>query len=229
MTKIWPYHHRDYDSKERFCSYWHQINEALIVNLKEILEIGKGNGFVSNYLRNRGMNVITLDMDKRLDPDIVGSVLELPLPDESFDVVMCCEVLEHLPYEDFRRALAEMFRVSRRHAILSLPDTDRVCRLNVQLPGIGEIKTLIRLPRLRKPVGNFSNASPSGIDAVGYSIQHYWEIGGIDCPLNKIMKDIQSAGFEVKKSYRVFEHPHHRFFVLAKGKAKSEPNRKHEI
>ncbi len=50
-----------YDTKERFCSYWCQIHEVLSLNPGEVLEVGIGNGFVSRYLRDRGVNVITLD------------------------------------------------------------------------------------------------------------------------------------------------------------------------
>ena len=42
---------------------------------------------------------------------ITGSVLELPFPDNAFDVVFSCGVLHHT--RDWRRGIAEMLRVSR--------------------------------------------------------------------------------------------------------------------
>ena len=79
-----------YDTKERFCSYWHQIHEVLsLKNPGEVLEVGIGNRFVSRYLRDRGVNVTTLDIDKDLKPDVVGAVLDIPFPKASFQVVMC--------------------------------------------------------------------------------------------------------------------------------------------
>jgi len=95
------YFNKSYDTKERFISYWHQINEIMELNPKKVLEIGVGNGFVSKYLKERGVNVITLDIDERLKPDAVGSVLDIPFSESSFDVVTCYEVLEHLPYENY--------------------------------------------------------------------------------------------------------------------------------
>ena len=50
-----------------------------------------------------------------------GSVVELPFPDRSFDVVGCFEVLEHLPGDLPRLALAELSRVSRGTVLLSVP------------------------------------------------------------------------------------------------------------
>ncbi len=204
------YFNKSYDSKGRFISYWHQINEIIKLNPKTVLEVGVGNGFVSKYLKEkylkeRKVNILTLDIDKRLNPDVVGSVLNMPFSNESFDVVACYEVLEHIEYKDFNKALSEIFRVSRAYAILSLPDVNRVYRLNVQIPKIGEVKWLIPLPRLRKPAHNFDG-------------EHYWEIGKAGYSLSKIINEIQKAGFKIEKTYRVFENPYHRFFILRKEK-----------
>jgi len=119
-----------YDTKERFCSYWHQIQEVLLLKPSEVLEIGIGNGFVSRYLKERGINVTTLDIDKELKPDVVGSVLDIPFHCETFQVVACYEVLEHLPYEDIPKALSEISRVSKQYVILSVPDVNRVYRIS---------------------------------------------------------------------------------------------------
>jgi len=197
------YFNKSYDTKERFISYWHQINEIMELNPKKVLEIGVGDGFVSKYLKERGVNVITLDIDERLKPDAVGSVLDIPFSESSFDVVTCYEVLEHLPYENFKKALSEIFRVSKSYAILSLPDASRVYRLYVHIPKVGIIKKLIPLPRYDRRIHKFDG-------------EHYWEIGKAGYPLNKITKDIESVRFNIVKTYRVFEYPYHRFFVLKK-------------
>jgi len=170
-----------------------------------VLEVGIGNGLVANYLKRRGINLTTLDIDRRLNPDHVGSVLDMPFVSNSFEVVACYEVLEHLPYERFPEALSEIHRVSSRYAVLSLPDSSRAYRLDIQIPKIGELKRLIPLPRLKAPKHEFNG-------------QHYWEIGKTGYPLREVMGKMRSAGFEIKKTYRVFEHPYHRFFVLRKDK-----------
>ncbi|MFM9149630.1 MAG: class I SAM-dependent methyltransferase [Solirubrobacterales bacterium] len=48
-----------------------------------------------------------------------ADLLNLPFGDDSFDLVLCLEVLEHIP--DPRPALAELARVSSRELILSVP------------------------------------------------------------------------------------------------------------
>lgn len=194
-----------YDSKGRFASYWHQITEIADLAPSSILEIGIGNGLTASCLRRRGFSLVALDVDEHLSPEVVGCVVALPFPDESFEMVACFEVLEHLPYEGFSRALGEIHRVSMRNALLSLPDSTRACRFDVQIPKLGELKRLILLPQLRAPAHQFDG-------------EHYWEIGKASYALRRVMHDIGEAEFHIVKTYRVFEMPYHRFFVLAKGK-----------
>lgn len=197
------YFNISYDSKERFNSYWHQINEIIKLEPKKVLEIGIGNGFVSKYLKERNLNVITLDIDKKLNPDKIGSVLNIPFTDSSFDVVSSYELLEHLPYESFYKAISEIFRVSKSYSVLSLPDKNRVCRLYIQIHKVVIFKKLLPLPPISVPIHKFDG-------------EHCWEIGEAGCPLSKITKDIQRAGFKIEKTYRIFENPYHRFFILKK-------------
>ncbi len=197
------YTSRLYDSKGRFMSYWHQIHEAFELIPKNLLEIGVGNKFVSNYLKERGINTVTLDIERRVNPDIIGSVLDIPFSNERFDLVMCCQVLEHLPYKNFRKALSEIFRVSSSHVILSLPDINRACRFYFMIFRIGKFKKLIPLPKKKAP--------PCRLDS-----QHFWEIGREGYSLKKIVNDIKGVGFKIKKTYRIYEYPYHRFFILEK-------------
>jgi hypothetical protein len=60
---------------------------------------------------------------------------------------------------------------------------------------------LIFLPQIRKPIHSFDG-------------EHYWEIGKAGYPLKRIISDIERQGMEIIKTYRVFESPYHRFFVL---------------
>lgn len=200
-----PYFNNSYDTKERFCSYWHQIDEIMSLGPDRVLEIGIGNGFVTRCLKEKGVNVKTLDIVHSLKPDIMGTVLEIPLANKVFDVISCCEVLEHLPYADFTEALREIHRVCIKYAILSLPDISTVYRFNVELPKIRPIKKLIPHP-FPRPVRHIFDG------------EHHWEIGKREYPPERIKRDIERTGFCIRKSYRVFEYYYHRFFKLEKVK-----------
>lgn len=187
-----------YDSKSRWISYWHQVDEVLRLKSKNILEIGAGNKTVSNYLKNQGLKVIVLDMDEELKPDIVGDVLKMPFEDNSFDVVLCAEVLEHLPFEKFEKGLAELKRVTKKYVVLSLPHFGHSIKLNFKIPLIKEKRFAIRLPF---PIKHHFNG------------QHYWEIGKKGYPVAKIRQIIKKY-FVIKKDFIPFEMQYHHFFVL---------------
>ena len=48
-----------------------------------------------------------------------GDILAMPFPDNSFDLVLCLEVLEHLA--DPRAGLSELARVSAKDILISVP------------------------------------------------------------------------------------------------------------
>jgi len=192
-----------YNSKGRFNSYWHQISETLQLNPSEVLEVGIGNRFVSKYLGEQGLNVTTLDINEHLSPGIAGNVLNVPFKDNMFRLINCCELLEHLPYRSFNEALRELYRVSKKNIILSLPDVTTVYRINIELPRIKPIRLLVPHP--------FPRPFKHEYDGV-----HFWEIGKLEYPLGRILNDIRSAGFKILKTYRVFEFYFHRYFLLEK-------------
>lgn len=194
----------EYDTKGQFCSYWHQINEILALQPRLVLEIGVGSGFVSNYLRGHGIALKTLDLDWRLGPDVGGSVLNIPFNSNSFDLISCCQVLEHIPYRFFTEALSEFHRVCRKHVVLSLPqNVRRTYRLLIEFPRLKSLQRILSVPCIKKSISPFYE-------------KHYWEIGLQGYPLKQILTDIHCVGFRVRKSYRVFEKLYHRFFVLDK-------------
>jgi SAM-dependent methyltransferase len=97
-----------------------------------VLEIGVGEGFLSGYLSEKladksftGLDVREEDLERlrRLFPRIEakqGSIYDLgAFAPGSFDLVLCCEVLEHL--DEPARALGEIHRLAPRHAIFSVP------------------------------------------------------------------------------------------------------------
>jgi ubiquinone/menaquinone biosynthesis C-methylase UbiE len=97
---------------------------------KSVLEVGCGEGKLADHLVRNGprperFEACDLALDRMapgLDPLVKfreASIYELPFEDQEFDLVVCCEVLEHL--EEPRRGLAEIRRVARRGVLLSTP------------------------------------------------------------------------------------------------------------
>ncbi len=196
------YFQKGYNKKGRFNSYWHQIDEIYKLQPEKILEIGIGNGFVSGYLRNAGFDITTMDIDPELKPTIIGSVINIPTPENSFDVILCCQLLEHLPYENFIPALVEMRRVVKTAAVISLPDMKKVHRVYIE-SSLGKLSFFYPKFFLRPIDWKFDG-------------QHYWNINNRGYSIQKIMNDIKLTGFKIIKHYRVPENPGHHFFILNK-------------
>jgi SAM-dependent methyltransferase len=200
------YRFDQYVDIRRWCSYWYQLSGVLALKPQSVLEVGVGTGINSTLLRTLGCTTATIDIDPALNPSHVGSVTAMPLADASYDIVAAFQVLEHLPYEDFRAAATEMRRVASRHVVLSLPDARKVLSFVLHLPFVGERRFQIPKPRLRARKHRGRG-------------QHKWEINKRGYPEARIVDDLEACGLSVLRSFRVPENPYHRFFICSKSGA----------
>ncbi|KKS00049.1 MAG: Methyltransferase type 11 [Candidatus Magasanikbacteria bacterium GW2011_GWC2_41_17] len=190
-----------YDNRDRWISYWQQIENVLSLQPKKVLEIGIGNKTVTNYLRERGVEVTTLDINESLKPDIVASVEKMPLADNSFDAVLAAEILEHLPFEKFVKALLEIRRVTKKHAVISVPHWGWTFYLVLKIPLVRKLQIMFKI---------------QGFLRHQFNGEHYWEIGKRSFPLSKIKKEISRAGFKILTDFISADSPYHHFFILEK-------------
>lgn len=78
-------------------------------NLK-VLHIAPEQAFYKRFRKMPNLNYTTLDIESPL-ADIKADIRNLPLDDNSFDVIFCNHVLEHIP-EDLK-AMSELYRVMK--------------------------------------------------------------------------------------------------------------------
>lgn len=95
-----------------------------------ILDVGCGDGIIANRL-TEDYKVIALDrafspLQYVVTNKINGSIDELPFKDKSFDLVICAEVLEHLPYEVYEKAIIELQRVCAKYIVISVPNNQNL-------------------------------------------------------------------------------------------------------
>jgi SAM-dependent methyltransferase len=103
-----------------------------ITGARQILDVGCGEGFTLRRLRQEGMRAAMVGIDYSSaalawaqaqnithTPVSVADAYHLPFPNNSFDLVLCLEVLEHLP--DSTLGLSELLRVARDHVMVSVP------------------------------------------------------------------------------------------------------------
>ena len=109
----------------------HLLDAAEVQPGQTVLDVACGTGVVARAARERlagngtvvgvDLNEAMLTVARRLDPDIdwrQGDAGALPLPDDSFDVVLCQAALMFFP--DRAQALREMARVARRDATVAV-------------------------------------------------------------------------------------------------------------
>jgi 2-polyprenyl-3-methyl-5-hydroxy-6-metoxy-1,4-benzoquinol methylase len=113
------------------------FNKTLVGEVKalkpiSVLDVGCGEGFTLERLRKakigkhlEGVDYLDLaiKLGKKEHPNLIlkkGSIYDLKYKANSFDVVICSEVLEHV--EDPQKGLEELVRVSKKYVVLSVPN-----------------------------------------------------------------------------------------------------------
>jgi ubiquinone/menaquinone biosynthesis C-methylase UbiE len=194
--------HGVYDHKGRWISYYYQYAQARELESKKILEVGIGNGTMSTYLKKVGFTVTTADYEEHLGADVTADVTALPFKDNEFDLSMCCEVLEHLPFSEFTKAVKELARVSSKYVFITVPDHRRVpFSLSIKIPFMKQRTVSIRIPTFKQHVFD------------GF---HYWEIGHKGFPVKRIINEIESVGLEIIKHESPTDCPMIHYFLLRK-------------
>lgn len=101
---------------------------APLQNINNVIDIGCGEGFIINcldYPKITGVdisrNALKIAKEKNPECDFCsGSICEISFKENSFDLVIATEVLEHLEKPDL--ALQEIRRITKSYCILSVPN-----------------------------------------------------------------------------------------------------------
>ncbi len=113
------------------------------VSGRRILDLGTGTGRAAISLARRGARVTGVDASKQMmavaharasDAGLLvefteGDAHALAFPDRSFDAAVCLRLLMHVP--DWRRALAELCRVTERRVVFDYPAFGSAASLHV--------------------------------------------------------------------------------------------------
>lgn len=114
---------------------------------KKLLDAGSGTGWFSERACKRGAQVTSLDVGEKLlaqvakkcdSERVVGDLLALPFPADSFDVVICSEVIEHTT--DPEHAVRELARVLRPDGILVVTVPNRVWHFAIDIANVLKLR-----------------------------------------------------------------------------------------
>jgi dolichol-phosphate mannosyltransferase len=139
--RLWVLRHSleaaDYDERAFYSPvplqrWWqrrrHEIVCAWARNAGKTLDIGCGSSVILQSINDAvGLDILhnKLRYMRRYDVPLVrGSIMALPVGTDTFDCIVCSQVIEHVPYDD--RIFAELRRVLRPGGLLILgtPDYD---------------------------------------------------------------------------------------------------------
>ena len=114
-----------YDLQQRLGIVCHELLAAGELRDRRVLDVGCGTGWFSREIERAGGRVVALDIGVKLLEQVAakcqaarvaGDACNLAFADDSFDVVVSSECIEHTV--DPRRALAEMCRVLKPGGVL---------------------------------------------------------------------------------------------------------------
>jgi len=121
------------ETEKRLKVVFNELLEGHSLKGAKVLEIGCGLGYFSERAYKLGAKVTGVDVGKNLlkiskkrvpkGIFILGSASQLPFSKESFDFVLCTEVIEHV--ENQRKAIEEMFRVIKKGGMLVITSPNR--------------------------------------------------------------------------------------------------------
>jgi ubiquinone/menaquinone biosynthesis C-methylase UbiE len=169
-------------------------------NSKSFLNVGSANFILKQLLEKQNRSVLDLDIDFLTKPDIIGALPFLPFPDKSLDVVMCFQMLEHLPFNNLGSCIKEIKRIAKEYILLSLPDRTR-SKSQIAMYFIYRILKHPLYWRKYQLIPIFK--------------EHFWEIGHSNITEDTLLCVIRKEGLEVVKHFRNPYYSYHHFFVLA--------------
>ena len=134
----------DYGSSAEYLERENYLLESLPPGTTSLLDVGCGNGTLVKRIEAAGRIPLAIGLDmseaalrQGTFRSVVGGLPTLPFRDREFGVVVCLEVLEHIPDATYFSAVAELARVAREHIFIGVPYRENLITKTVTCASCG--------------------------------------------------------------------------------------------
>ena len=108
-----------------------------------VLDVGCGDGTITNSLPEDllavGVDISRTALRHVERPCFLASIADLPFGEETFDLVMANDVLEHLPRGTYPKGARELARVSKKYVLITVPFMENLRAQRTRCADCGEV------------------------------------------------------------------------------------------
>lgn len=147
LDKKWRYYPIYIEKMSFVKKYLNKIPKS-----SKIVDIGCGEGILVEEYRNKSYDIVGVDNFYSSEYVKKGDITNLNFKNNSFDLVLCLDVLEHLSYKEQERAIAEIYSILKINgmAIISVPNLAHIAsRITFLLLG-----KLLRTSSIERHIGD---------------------------------------------------------------------------
>jgi SAM-dependent methyltransferase len=114
------------------------IRKLIPKDVNSIIDIGCGNGLITNKLNSEfeitGVDRSAKALELVTTHKIQASCDNIPVENNSFDLVLSSELLEHLDDSTFSNTISEINRISNKYILISVPFEESLNKGMIQCP-----------------------------------------------------------------------------------------------
>ncbi len=115
----WSYRHT-FTAKMKYIT---TLLQRVSKNAK-ILDAGCGQGLLVEHFQQKGYDILGIDAFYGSEHVIKGSILDNRFKDDTFDLILCLDVIEHFPFHEQEQVIKELTRILKPQGqiIWSIPN-----------------------------------------------------------------------------------------------------------
>lgn len=127
-----------YEQKEVWTNYNNNVGEIrraenvvrlIPEDVKSLLDVGCGNGIITNMIKKPfvvGLDFARIPLNQVKTNKIQGTIDQLPIKSNEFDLIILTEVLEHLENKIYIKATNEIKRLRAKYILISVPFNENI-------------------------------------------------------------------------------------------------------